>query len=133
MCTKLFKIFGNVAFPPVKMPKNVRQSCEPNLVIKPMKCTPIYIIMRGRKIKSCSLSHRHTHAHTHANILWTSNSSNEKRFILTDDTLPDKNLTKIHASRGVSEWWYKCNHVSCDFFFFSTKKIVSANSVNFDK
>lgn len=59
----------------------------------------------------------------------------ENAFHKTASTLykPEMNLTKSHASIGVNEWWYKCKSVICDFFFRSTKKMVSANSVNFDK
>lgn len=113
-----------------KIPKNARQSCEPifdyNSVIKPMTGLFNYIIKINIIIIS-KMSWELLFV-----TMWT-NIDNKKLLILSVNTLPDKNLTKIHASSGVSEWWYKCNHVSCDFFFFSTKKIVSANSVNFDK
>lgn len=38
-------------------------------------------------------------------------------------TLPAKNLTHIHVSMGVSEWWYKCSKLIWLSFFRSTKNI----------
>lgn len=47
-------------------------------------------------------------------------------------SLPAKNFTKIHVSSGVRLWWYRWRNVTWLSFFRKTKKMVSANSLNFE-
>lgn len=61
-------------------------------------------------------------------VRWEMNRSWER-----NSSSPEMNLTKSHASIGVSAWWYRWSQVICVFFLRRMKNTVSANSVNFDR
>lgn len=69
------------------------------------------------------------------NELWPPENDNlqDHHQLMVAATLPGVNFTPNHTDIGIIPWCITCNADTWSYFFLSTKKMVSKNSVNFEK